>query len=172
MTFVSAHSLLYSRNPGTSVQTFVAARTVLEPVISAVTGRRPLQLDRQAIYHVKQSIRRKAFLILCPCQSGTVGSNHSLQTPRTNPVLNFILLPSLHSSFLLRCRLCNWSRKRGSNPPPSAWKADALPNELFLLIVCIHHSPESKHLIFCEVINPFLKVLPVLGNIRACKHIL
>ena len=29
----------------------------------------------------------------------------------------------------------NMSRRRGSNPPPTAWKAVALPNELLLLIL-------------------------------------
>lgn len=38
MTFVSAHSLLNSRNPGTSVQTFMAVRMGFEPMISRVTG--------------------------------------------------------------------------------------------------------------------------------------
>gem|GEM_PF-808893 len=30
---------------------------------------------------------------------------------------------------------CGLSGKRGSNPPPTAWKAVALPNELFPLVI-------------------------------------
>ena len=32
-------------------------------------------------------------------------------------------------------RIVSWSGRRGSNPPPSAWKADALPNELLPLSI-------------------------------------
>ena len=35
----------------------------------------------------------------------------------------------------------NWSGKRDSNPQPSAWKADALPIELFPLTPVVTNTP-------------------------------
>lgn len=37
-----------------------------------------------------------------------------------------------------------WSGKRDSNPRPSAWKADALPTELFPLTRLLIRTPSSK----------------------------
>ena len=42
-----------------------------------------------------------------------------------------VLVPQKkHRRFVRLCFLATWSGKRGSNPRPSAWEADALPTEL------------------------------------------
>ena len=42
----------------------------------------------------------------------------------------------------------NWSGKRDSNPRPSAWEADALPTELFPLVVGLGNAKVAIFLIY------------------------
>ena len=51
-----------------------------------------------------------------------------------------------HRRFVRLCFLATWSGKRGSNPRPSAWEADALPTEL--LPRCFHQNDKFMNLIF------------------------
>ena len=49
------------------------------------------------------------------------------------------------------------SEKRDSNPRPSAWEADALPTELFSLLLCIKYSRQfasSQALFWAKALSP------------------
>ena len=110
--------------------------------------------------------KHKLFVRLCflATWSGKRGSNPRLQRKRTAIVLSpvktaigfdgpqrgrgsRVLVPQKkHKLFVRLCFLATWSGKRGSNPRPSAWEADALPTEL--LPRCFHQNDKFMNLIF------------------------
>ena len=71
-------------------------------------------------------------LVIPPC-----GRTHDLFLGTSEPLVRIELttssLPRKCSTTELQRRTC-WSGRRGSNSPPIAWKAIALPNELLPLI--------------------------------------
>ena len=69
-------------------------------------------------------------------------------------------------------RLTQWSGKRGSNPRPSAWKADALPTELLPLLYNTQTFPLDQTLIWrltltLAEINKQTHPLNLFDSIRA-----
>ena len=84
----------------------------------------------------------------------SVGKRGSLRLRCASPRVNFSPLSSFHCSLK--------SGRRGSNPPPSAWKADALPNELLPLMICF--------LIF-DLLSPAPKDLSGERRIRTFEDI-
>ncbi len=85
-----------------------------------------------------------SFFLLCCCIKREPQTRVGLVTsslPRKRSTTELLRLVPLHSLSDSECLAClgggavrrvtaSWSGRRGSNPPPIAWKAIALPNEL------------------------------------------